>query len=61
MYYNGFEIYDCGWEFDVEHAKRIRGRIPEHMVEADGLYHTHNFTIHIMAQIIHNANSFMDI
>ena len=21
VYYNGLEIADCGWEFDVEHAK----------------------------------------
>ena len=45
VYYNGFEIYDCGWEFDVEHAKEDSWEDTGAYVEADGLYHTHNFTI----------------
>ena len=45
VYYNGFAVYDCGWEFDVEHAKDDSWAGTGVYVEADGLYHTHNFTI----------------
>ncbi|NBH35884.1 hypothetical protein D3Z58_20645 [Clostridiaceae bacterium] len=45
VYYNGLEIADCGWEFDVEHAKDGSWEDTGAYVEAGGLYHTHNFTI----------------
>lgn len=45
VYYNGFDIANCGWEFDVEHAKDDSWEDTGAYVEAGGLYHTHNFTI----------------
>ena len=41
--------------------KRIRGRIPEHMWRRTAFIILITLPFHIMAQIIHNANSFMGI